>query len=304
MSSLSWIPLQGHDAPPNLGGQGGTLPKSLFGYEVLGFVGEGAGSRIYCVSDPASGQVYALKHVVRGDEKSIRFIEQLEAEHEVGRRVAHANLRRTIDLKLNKTMLFKVVEAALVLEMFDGITLETELPRSDAQLLRIFLQTAQGLRAMHAAGFVHCDLKPNNILYNTRGEVKVIDLGQACRVGTAKQRIQGTPDYISPEQVKCKPLFPQTDVYNLGATMYWCLTGKKMPTLYTIAKGAGENAILSDDLIPTPAQLNPTVPEGLSAFVMECVRINPQKRPAAMDEVVARLELFEHVLSQREKAHS
>jgi eukaryotic-like serine/threonine-protein kinase len=277
-----------------------SLPKKLFGYEVVGFIGEGAGSRIYCVTEIGTGQLYALKHVTRKHEKDIRFVEQLEAEYAVGRHVVHPNLRKVIDLKINKTMLFKVTDAALVMELFDGITLESELPRSNANLIRIFIQTAEALKAMHTHGYIHCDLKPNNILYNTRFDVKVIDLGQACKVGTAKQRIQGTPDYISPEQVKCKPLMPQTDIYNLGATMYWCLAGRKMPTLYTIAKSKDENAFLSDDLITSPAQLNPMVPEGLSNFVMECVRLTPAKRPANMDEVVTRLELFHHLLSQRE----
>jgi serine/threonine-protein kinase len=273
-------------------------PRALFGYEVVGFIGEGAGSAIYCVSDPASGQIYALKHVTRKTDKDLRFIEQLEAEYEVGRMIAHPNLRRIIDFKVNRTMLFKVVEAALVMELFDGYTLERELPRSNADLLSIFVQTARALKAMHAAGFVHCDLKPNNILFNNRFEVKVIDLGQACRIGTAKARIQGTPDYIAPEQVKCKPLSVQTDVFNLGATMYWCLTGRKIPTLYTAGKG--ENAIVTDELIPMPSQLNPVIPEGLSNFVMECVRLNPAKRPAEMGEVATRLELFHHLLAQRE----
>lgn len=284
------------DGPP-MAAHRPALPASLYGYEVVGHIGEGAGSQIYCVTQPGTGQLYALKHVVRRQDKDIRFIEQLEAEHEVGRQVAHPNLRRVIDFKQTRR-LFKVVEAALVMELFDGVSLESELPRNYAPLLRVFIHTAEALRAMHAAGYLHCDLKPSNILYNPRLEVKVIDLGQACRTGTAKQRIQGTPDYISPEQVKCKALGPQTDVYNLGATMYWCLAGRKMPTLFTAGKG--ENAILSDDLIPSPARLNPQIPEGLSNFVMECVRLNPAKRPANMDDVIQRLNLFEHFMAQRE----
>ena len=60
---------------------------------------------------------------------------------------------------------------------------------------------------------------------------KIIDLGQSCPIGTTKSRIQGTPDYIAPEQVKRRTLGPRTDVFNLGATMYWALTGKNVPTL-------------------------------------------------------------------------
>lgn len=277
-----------------------SVPQTLFGYEVIGFIGEGAGSQIYVVTDPATGQLYALKHVVRKNEKDIRFIEQLEAEHEVGRRVVHPNVRRVVEFRLNRTLLRKVIDAALVLELFDGHSLEREQPRSMADLVGIFLKTAQGLGAMHASGFVHCDLKPDNILFNGRLEVKVIDLGQSCVAGTAKERIQGTPDYIAPEQVKCKPVTPQTDIFNLGATMYYCLAGQKMPTLFTA--GRGENSLVSDDLIRTPAQLNPSVPEGLSNFVMECVRLNPAKRPADMTEVARRLDLFQHLLEQRGQA--
>lgn len=300
MSSLSITSLAAEASLASPTKPSQSLPRELFGYEVLGSIGEGAGSLIYAVSDRATGQIYALKHVVRKNEKDIRFVEQLEAEFEVGQKVIHPNLRRVIDLKFIKTMLFKVNEAALVMELFDGMPLEKEQPRSMAQLVGIFRQTADALRALHAAGFVHCDLKPNNILYNTRNEVKVIDLGQACRINTAKARIQGTPDFISPEQVKCKAVTPQTDIFNLGATMYVCLAHEKMPTLFTA--GRKENSIVSDDLIKSPAQLNPHVPEGLSNFVMECVRLNPAKRPADMGEVVQRLDLFQAMLEQREAA--
>ena len=77
------------------------------------------------------------------------------------------------------------------------------------------------------------------------GEVKVIDFGQSCRIGTVKERIQGTPDYIAPEQVARRPITSQTDVFNLGATLYWALTGQDIPTLYTVNK-KGENSFLLD----------------------------------------------------------
>jgi serine/threonine-protein kinase len=177
--------------------------------------------------------------------------------------------------------------------------MEVSLPRAMTQIIDCFAETGKALEAMHTAGFVHCDLKPNNILISKEGHVKVIDLGQACAVGTKKERIQGTPDYISPEQVKLLPVTPQTDIYNLGATMYWALSGRKMPTLFTISKG--ENSLLSDDLIQAPHLINPVVPESLSNFTMECVRINPKKRPADMGEVVRRLDIINHVI-QRDSA--
>jgi serine/threonine-protein kinase len=86
------------------------------------------------------------------------------------------------------------------------------------KVIDTFIAAAQGLRAMHQMGYAHCDIKPNNILRSESGQVKVIDYGQSCRIGTIKERIQGTPDYIAPEQVARRPISVQTDVFNLGAT--------------------------------------------------------------------------------------
>ncbi len=284
---------------PSFDDTGSATPRSLFGYEVIDLIGEGAGSIIYAVSHPETKQIYALKHVMRKTDKHARFIEQLDNEFEVGRKISHPNLRRLIDFQHKKTLLGKVIEAALVMELFDGVPLDVSLPRAMTQLVGVFIETGRALEAMHNAGFVHCDLKPNNILLSREGAVKVIDLGQACAVGTKKERIQGTPDYISPEQVKCLPVSLRTDIYNLGATMYWSLCGRKMPTLFTIKKS--ENSFLVDDQIPSPRVVNPLVPESLANFVMECVRLNPRKRPADMGEVVRRLEIINHGI-QRDTA--
>jgi serine/threonine-protein kinase len=281
---------------PTISDPASGMPKTIFDYDVIDFIGEGAASSIYAVSDPKTKQLYALKHVVRKTEKDARFIEQLENEFEVGKRAVHDNLRRIFDIKLNRSLLRKVNEAVLLMELFDGVPLESSLPRALPALIQVFIDTGRGLDALHKLGFVHCDLKPSNILINHAGQIKVIDLGQACPVGTAKKRIQGTPDYIAPEQVKCLPVSVRTDIYNFGATMYWALAGRKMPTLFTAGKG--ENAILSDDLIPSPRQLNPLLPETLSNFVMECTRTNPAKRPADMAEVVRRLEIIQHTVNR------
>lgn len=287
---MSTVPLSNLSTPA-------PSPKSIFEYEVLDLIGEGAGSLIYSATHPRTRQIFALKHVVRKVQKDSRFIEQLHAEYEVGRLVNHPNVRRVFEYLEHKTFFRGVTEAALVMELFDGISLEVQLPRGFPQLMQVFIDTARGLEAIHRAGFVHCDLKPNNILRcPTDGQVKVIDLGQACKAGTAKKRIQGTPDYIAPEQVKCAPVSIRTDVFNFGATFYWCLCGKKLPTLFTLKKS--ENSFLVDDQMAAPHTFNPQVPESLSNFVMECVRTSPSKRPADMSEVIRRLEIIHHGITR------
>ena len=128
--------------------------------------------------------------------------------------------------------------------------------------------------------------------------VKIIDFGQSCKIGTVKERIQGTPDFIAPEQVSRRPISVQTDVFNLGATLYWVLTGKHIPTLYTVNK-KGENSFLLDTRIDSPADLNPKVPPAISNLVIECVSTRPQKRPGDMDTVIQRLELGKHILTKQ-----
>ena len=278
----------------------GHVPRAVMGYEVLEHIGTGAGSTLYAVSHPETKQIYALKHVRPETDRDQRFVEQLEAEYEVGRRVNHPGLRRSVDLKVSRNLFRKVTEAALLLEMFDGRPLDRRLPKGTRSVVTVFIRVARALEALHAAGFVHCDLKPNNILLGDAGDVRVIDLGQACSTGTAKSRIQGTPDYIAPEQVKCGPVSPATDVYNFGATLYWALCGQNLPTLYTLKRT--ENSFLLDQKLPSPRDVDPAVPEQLADFVMECVRTNAAKRPQTMGDVILRLEIVRHLLRKAEKA--
>lgn len=270
------------------------MAMKLLHYDVLERLGEGARSTIYAVTDPTTKHVYAMKHVVRSDPKDLRFVEQMEAEYAISKQFVHPNLRRTYDLKIHKTMLVKVAEAFLLMELVDGKALDVAPPKTMLEVVDTFIQAAQGLQAMHTMGYVHCDIKPNNILRTPTGHVKVIDFGQSCKIGTIKERIQGTPDYIAPEQVKRKPVSHKTDIFNLGATIYWSVTGRNIPTLYTVDRG--DNSFLVDDRIQTPQDLNKTVPPALSNLVMEMIASKPEKRPSDMTQVINRLELAKHIV--------
>src|SRR5205807_4171485 len=113
----------------------------------------GAGSRIFAVSHPQTKQLYALKYVDRRTEKDDRFIEHVEAEYQVGRQVRHDGLRRCLDLKINRTLLRKVTDAALIMELFDGQPLELNRPRTLDAILDCFIQTARALEGLHGMGF-------------------------------------------------------------------------------------------------------------------------------------------------------
>jgi serine/threonine protein kinase len=174
------------------------MPQKLLHYDVLERLGEGARSTIYSVRDPETRQLYAMKHVVRVQPKDLRFIEQMETEFEVSRQFTHINLRRSYDLKISKTLLLKVSEAFLLMELVDGKPLDVQLPDDLLAITDTFIQAAHGLKAMHSMGIAHCDIKPNNILRNERGQVKIIDFGQSCRIGTQcpDRRVQSWGDAV------------------------------------------------------------------------------------------------------------
>jgi serine/threonine-protein kinase len=264
-------------------------PREVLGYEVLDVLGHGAGCVVYLAIEPGTDQICALKHVLVREDKDVRYVEQLETEHEVGRQLSHPGLRRTIGLTLRNRWLRKGTQAALAMELVDGSPLDRGIPESIGEVVDVFIRAAEALHSLHLMAYVHGDFKPANVLLSADGAVKVIDLGQACKIGRAKPRIQGTPDFMAPEQARCEALTPWTDVYGLGASLYWCLTGQKLPTLFTA--GREDNHFLVDTQIRTARELNSAVPESLSNLVMECVRTREEKRPVDMREVARRLEV-------------
>ena len=263
----------------------------LEGFRVLSEIGRGAASAIYLVQDEKTKHIWAMKHVEKNDAKDQRFLDQAQIEYEIAGQLDHPVIRK-IPRLIKKGSLLKTRELYLVMELVDGQSMERHPPSTFEEAIEIFLQVARGMHHMHERGFVHADMKPNNIVVSDGGVAKVIDLGQSCKIGTIKPRIQGTPDYIAPEQVHRREIRPATDVYNLGATMYWVLTRKNIPT----ALGKGDRLLgsVDDSLLEqaTPAkELNPRIPEMLSDLIMQCVEVSMEKRPESMKKVADRLEL-------------
>src|SRR4051812_14450902 len=115
-------------------------PQAMFGYDILSEIGRGAASTIYAVSDPASGQVYALKHVLRKTEKEQRYIEQVQNEFEVSRACRHPVLRKVVDLKSVKKFFGPVTEVALVMELIDGVPYDQDPPTDVRRIMDLFIK--------------------------------------------------------------------------------------------------------------------------------------------------------------------
>ena len=271
---------------------------NIGGYSIKKRLGVGARSTIYLATDDSDGKEIALKRVIFEKPEDSRIFEQVESEYKIAQKVNHPYIRKCYKLRKIRSLL-KVKELLLAMEYFDGVSLEDGPALSLLDVLLVFRMVATGLNAMHQAGLVHCDIKPNNILMSKAGSIKIIDLGQSCKIGTTKRRIQGTPDYIAPEQVRRKPLGPKTDIFNLGATMYWALTGKTVPTLIPKKDPFG---LPVQETVRAPNEIRPQIPIGISKLVMDCVEDDPAKRPADMMTVISRLDLMIHsILSNKPK---
>ena len=271
----------------------------IAGFDIISTLGEGAHSTIYEVRDK-SGQRLVLKRVVKEGPSQQRFIDQALREHEVAAKIDHPRVRKSLKV-IKQRNVIRVSEVLVLMEMVDGVTLEKYQPKDLIITCEIFRQAAEGLQAMHEAGYVHADIKPNNIMLTKTDGVKLIDFGQSCKSGTTKERIQGTPDYIAPEQVKREPITEQTDMFNLGASFYWILTGKHVPTL--IPKKSKGVTLKSDEPArdcPPVIELNPEVSPALSSLVMNCIEHKPQNRPQSMAQVMDRLAIsVEQIRRQR-----
>lgn len=275
-----------------------NLPK----YDILRRIGRGAGAVIYEARERSTRQSFAVKHVVRKGPEQDRFIAQAEREYEIGHQLDHPSLRKFYEIVRVRRWL-KTTELFLVMEYVDGETLESQYkghpaPASLERPVQLFIEVARGLAAVHRHGFVHADIKPNNIL--VRGDtVRIIDFGQSCPIGHRKERVQGTPDFIAPEQVNRHPLDTRTDVFNLGATMYWVATGKWYRTM--LNRGATAEKKIEIDArtgSDPPDQVNPHVSKSLSRLILDCCEVRPDDRPSDMRHVLSRLEMILHLMTR------
>jgi eukaryotic-like serine/threonine-protein kinase len=280
------------------------VAQNIAGYRVLAHIGSGAASELYCVQDTRTKQIWALKHVKRESEKDQRFLDQVVYEYNVASKLDHPNIRRVHRL-IRHRKFFKVTEISLIMELVDAQTLD-QMPgppgeRTMGDMIRIFEQVALGLHHMHTRGFVHADIKPNNILVSESGQVKIIDLGQACPIGTEKKRIQGTPGYMAPEQAHRRAITPATDIYNFGAMIYWVLTRDVIPTVLPPKDESGSlhTGTLDADMVKPPEpphKRNPAVPPLLSKVILDCVQLDIDDRPESMELVAKRLGMIGDLL--------
>lgn len=239
-------------------------PGSRFGgFEILELLGAGGMGRVFRARDLALDRVVALKVLARELAHDEAFVQRFQREARAVARLNHPNIVQIYGVGSVDGIHY------LSMEYLDGRSLGHYLksghwPEREAVL--IVRQVCQALRVAHAAGLVHRDIKPDNLILTRGGEIKVVDLGIAKRVDDDQSMTQsgaavGTPHYIAPEQVQgWRDIDGRADIYSLGATLYHLVTG------HTPFKGTSGAHVMSLHLVsplPDPRDLEPGLSEDL-----------------------------------------
>lgn len=256
-------------------------------FEILGQLGTGAGSAIMKIRRKSDHRVYALKVIKVQSADDRKFVDQIKHEFEVAQELNHANLVKVFELDITKTLFGYTSGAKLLLEFVDGQPLDLCKDLPLLRQLKIFRKVAEGLAYMHSKGFFHADIKPDNVLVTATGNVKIIDFGLAWKRGVPKNRVQGTMDYLAPEQAKEKIVNERTDIFNFGATLYRVLVGKPIPAQF-LERGMSKLGRV-DDLVKPLRDSLPNLPQEVDDLVRQCIRYRADERPSSMREVHNRL---------------
>ncbi len=265
-------------------------------YRVIEKLGEGAQSRLYRARCMRTGKDYTVKVVKVAKPEDANFVELLRAEHAIGATIDHPVIRKVYELRIMRQRL-RVRGAILFMEYVEGMAMsDKEFQRPIADILDLFHAAAEGLHAMHVGGFVHADLKPNNILVTADGDVKLIDLGQSSKIHEAKTRIQGTIDYIAPEQVSRGVLDQRTDIFGLGAALHRVLTGRPVPTEMNQTVSVNSPSLIGKRVSDVQYSAASLLPTSVARLIEDCCHPDPAQRLPDMPSLIDRLNMARTIL--------
>lgn len=244
-------------------------------YELSSRIAIGGMGEVWEATDLIIGRPVAIKILKDEYLGDPGFLERFRAEARHAALVNHEGIANVYDYGEEEGSAF------LVMELVPGEPLSSVLEREHSlppdRVLDIVAQTATALHAAHAAGLVHRDVKPGNMLMTPDGRVKITDFGIA-RIAdqvplTATGQVMGTVQYLSPEQASGHAASPATDIYSLGIVAYEALAGRRPFT------GESQVAIAMAQINDTPADLPDSVPEPVRRLVMSCIAKSPSDRP-------------------------
>lgn len=260
-------------------------------YELEQKIGEGGMARVYRGRDMRLNRRVAIKVLHAHHAADSGFLQRFHHEAQAAAGLHHPCIVDVYDVGQDGEIHY------IVMEFVDGSDLKSLILRHGAlpieRAVAIVEDVARGLEAAHQLGMVHRDVKPQNILVNPSGEVKITDFGIAkSALSTALTEtgiMFGTADYISPEQARGQPATPRSDIYSLGVTLYEALTGR-LPFSGDTSIAVAMQHVGVDP--PPPRMFNPQIPPHLEALVLRALSKNPDERPASAREFADLLRAY------------
>jgi serine/threonine protein kinase/Tol biopolymer transport system component len=272
-------------------------------YEILSAIGAGGMGEVYRAKDPRLSREVAIKVLPASFSSDADRLRRFEQEAKAAGILNHPNITAVYDIGTSATdgapyVVQELLEGETLRELLAGAALS---PRRAIEMAR---QMASGLAAAHEKGIVHRDLKPENVFVTSDNRVKLLDFGIAklthpegatgsqtnlptLTPGTEPGVVMGTIGYMSPEQVRGKPVDARTDIFSFGAILYEMLSGRRAFRGDTAADTM--TAILKEDP-PELSQTSKTVPPALERIVRHCLEKSPEARFRSASDIAFDLE--------------
>ena len=287
------------------------MKTTIAGYRLRSLLQTGAVSQVYEVVEPTSHRHFAMKvllpeHAEKGDVRRVLF-----HEADVGIKMRHENVINI--LKVNKDP----TTPHFIMEFFPSGSLRTRLMSRDPKdktfvkenARKIFKQMATGLAYMNASGYVHCDVKADNVLVNALGQTKIIDFAIAKKIKKGffeklfhkKRKPQGTPSFMAPEQIRDEMLDGRADVYSFAATWYELTTGR--PPF----RATSQADLLRKHLGEKPAPLtsyNDDVTDDFSKFILSMLAKKKEDRPENFHKILMdmrKIRIFKSIADEADE---
>jgi serine/threonine-protein kinase len=272
-------------------------------YEIIEELGRGGMGRVYKVFDQKIKEIVALKLINPEIGFNEKAIERFRNELKIARKISHRHVCRVHDLGEEGTTHF------ITMEYVDGEDLKRFIRKSGqltpGKAVSIATQVGEGLAEAHRLGVVHRDLKPQNVMIDREGNIRIMDFGIArfheAEGLTGSGVIVGTPEYMSPEQGELREVDGRSDIYSLGVILFEMVTGR--------VPFEGETplsiAMKHKNQTPrNPRELNPLVSAGLADIIIKCLEKDRSKRCQTAGELLVALETVEKGMSTVERTAS
>jgi serine/threonine-protein kinase len=264
-----------------------TAAQEFIGpYRLLNIVKTGQTSQVWAVLSSRDQRRLALKMLLADYRKNREHVGFLKQEYFVGKALDHPQVIHVYEYGADRGIPYLIMEYFPAPNMKDIIFQVREMV---ANLMpKMIAQAAAGLAYFNEQGWVHRDVKPDNFLVNQEGDVKLIDFALAvrpktglARIFSTKSKIQGTRSYMSPEQIRGKPLDVRSDVYSFGCTIFHLVTGRPPYT------GTSSNELLSKHLtaqVPRVEAYERNATPEFGELIGRAMAKRPESRPKSMGE--------------------